>query len=507
MEGYQYLTAQQGPNSPVNLASPLSPLSPLVTADPTSLPAWDQVAQRAYIQAALCFPFDGDKTAAEAHIQSSLQRLGRQRRDFAGSLKADPQTGRVQLEKHSNDEIVFKVVDHGDKFPYTFAQLKDKDFAPSAFVHPDFALDGTLAPFSLVPVCQVRASFTQGGFILWVYLHHTFANGDGLRMFLECFSAQTRGAKVAHPKNTDFVPADTNTSFYSSSSASSTVEDLLKDCPEYIKAPQPQAHSPAALGTPLAHMTTGHPSTSHIPKKGHMFIFRHDRLDQLKSLIKAVQPAGQKKHPSSYVALAGLTWSHLTRARTLTEPEAAAADPSGPAKLINCVDWKKRTSRDLTKEYFGVAVALPFSQMPVEDVVKPCFDFNAIVPLVRTIEATISSINDEFVAKRTATLKAVPAEDPCSVVLDLDPRNPKHLAFNTWRYIGADVEWGIPGTMAAKPDAIRPVRGEIGMGYALILPAKKDSEVLELVITLPEKAMEFLMQDHDYMRWVDRVVE
>lgn len=505
MEGYHYLAAQQGTNSPVNLASPLEPYSPLLTTDPTSLPAWDQVAQRAYIQVALCFPFDGGKTAAEAHIESSLERLGRQRRDFAGNLNTSPQTGRVQLEKHSSDEISFEVVDHGDKFPHTFAQLKSKDFAASAFVHPDFARDGTLAPFRLVPVCQVRASFVQGGLILWVYLHHTFADGDGMRIFLECFSAQTRGTKVDHPRNTNFEPADPSASSFSSTP--SAVEDLLKDCPEYIKAPSAQAYSPGTIGTPLAHMAPSRPAISHIPRKGHMFVFRHDRVDQLKSLIEALQPAGQKKRPSSYVTMAALTWAHLTKARIEAEPEAAAADPSGPAKLKKCVDWKSRASWDAAKEYFGVAVALPFSQLPVEAVVRPCYDFNAMVPLVRTIEDTISSVDDDFVAQRTAALKAAAAEDPRSVVLDLDPLNPKHLAFNTWRYIGADAEWEIPGVTAARPEAIRPVRGEIGMGYALIMPAKKDSTFHELVITLPEKAMGVLMKDHDYMRWVDRVVE
>lgn len=508
MEGYQYLTVQQGTNSPVELASPLSPFSPPLTVEPTSLSAWDQVAQRAYIQVALCFPFQGDKATAEGHIKSSLERLGRQRRDFAGSLKADPQNGRVQLEKHSNDEISFEVVDYDVKFPYTFAQLKAKDFAPSAFVHPDFALDGELAPFRLVPVCQVRASFIEGGLILWVYLHHTFADGDGLRMLLECFSAQTRGTEVDHPKNTDFETADAETSF--SSDSSSAVEDLIRNCPEYVKAPKPQAYSPAALGTPLAQMTTGRPTTSHVQKKGYMFIFRHDRLDQLQSLIEAIQPNHrlQRKRPSSYVTLAALTWAHLTKARVETDPEAVAAqDPSSPAKLTKCVRWRGRALVDNVREYFGVAVALPFTQMPLGDVLRPCNEFNAMVPLVRAIEETIGFVNDEFVAQRTAALRAVAAEDPRGVVLDFDVRNPRQLAFNTWRYLGADCEWGVPGLLAARPVAVRPVRGEISMGYALVMPAGKDSEVHELVITLPEKAMEALIQDHDYMRWVDRVVE
>ncbi|ROV92406.1 hypothetical protein VPNG_09584 [Cytospora leucostoma] len=517
MEGYQYLTGQQGLNPPTDLVSPLSPFSTLPSPDPTLLPAWDQVAWRAYIQAALCFSFDGEKAAAAAHIKASLVRLGRQRRDFAGNLKADPHNGRIQLEKHSNDEITFEVVDHGDKFPYTYAQLKAKDFAPSAFVHPDFALDGALAPFRLVPVCQVRASFIQGGLILWVYLHHTFADGDALHMFLDCFSAQTRGTEVDYPQNINFEPAS------SSSSSCSTVEELLKDCPEYaIKAPSgpADAHSPAALGTPLAHMTTNRPSTCQMAQKCNMFIFRHDRLDLLRSLIEAIQPAGQKKRPSSYVALAALTWAHATRARTSTEEEeeapgaAARADPSRPARLTKCVNWKARAFREeMDREggYFGVAVAQPFSQLPAGEVVAPCYDFNAAVPLVRAIEETIASVDDDFVARRTAALRAAAAGDPRAVVLDIDPCDARHLAFNTWRFIGADAEWGISGTIGAaavKADAVRPVRGQLLMGgHALIMPARRDSGVHELAVTLPERAMEALMSDHDYMRWVDRVIE
>lgn len=511
MEGYQYLAGQQGHNSPIDLASPLAPFSPLLSPDATLLPTWDQVAWRAYIQAALCFPFDGDKAAAAAHFKASLVRLGRQRRDFAGNMKADPHNGRIQLEKHFNDEISLEVVDHGDRFPYTYAQLKSRDFAPSAFVHPDFALDGALAPFRLVPVCQVRASFIEGGLILWVYLHHTVADGDGLHMFLDCFSTQTRGTSVDHPMNISFEPAS------SSSSSSSTVEELLRDCPEYIiKAPgrPADAHSPAALGTPLAHMTATRPSASPIHQRCNMFVFRHDRLGLLRTLIEAIQPAGQKKRPSSYVAIAALTWAHATRARTETEETPAArADPSRPARLTKCVNWKTRAFREeVSKEgYFGVAVAQPFSQRPGGEVVAPCYDFNAVVPLVRTIEETIASVDDDFVARRTAALRAAAAEDPRGVVLDLDPRDARHLAFDTWRFIGADAEWeisGIDGAAAVKADAVRPVRGALLMGgYALIMPAGKNSEVHELVITLPEKAMEALMSDLDYMRWVDCVVE
>lgn len=552
MESSQAPAAEDsGMYSPVEPVSPLPPFSPFMSADPASLCAWDQVAQRDYVSAALVFPFDGDRAAAEAHISASIDCLQQQYKHFAASLKLDPHTGRVRVEKHTNDEIPFKVVDHGNKLPYTYDQLKAKEFAPSAFVDPDFTVDGALKPFCLVPVCQVRLSFIEGGLILWVYLHHTITDGSGLQRFLECLAALTRGDKFDHPMKIKFdPPTDNNGTTTSPQSSSgntpSSFEELVAGCPEYTTAAfftKPRPIPPGyiqVLGTPACQINY-HSMNEQIRgprRKGNMFVFSNKRLEQLRNLIQAVYPAPgsaagagslAKKRPSTHVALAALTWAHATKARLATETDTDAnanANADGkadgdsdesvrhqiddPAKLLTCVDWKPRAfATEGSADWFGVGIAFPATIFPTAEVAAACDDFNAIIPLVSTIETAIASVDEDFVVKRTAAMKAALAEenDPRAMKLDLDGNKPGHLMFNTWRFIGLDTVWNIPGIKTPSPTAMRAARGGTPLGYAQILPGKKGSEVVELVLYIPEKATEVLMRDEDFMRWVDHVVE
>lgn len=592
MENTDSLAAKDGTYSPVSPVSPLPPFSPFMSADPAELCAWDQIAQRDYVSAVLVFPFDGDKAAAEAHISASLTRLQHQYKHFAASLKIDPHTGRVRVEKHTNDEIPFKVVDHGAKLPYTYDQLKAKEFAPSAFVDPDFTVDGALNPFCLVPVSQVRLSFIDGGLILWIYLHHTITDGSGLRRFLECLAAQTRGDKYDHPMKIKFDPPTTTTttttgnnesptasgSSYTAADTPNSFEELVAECPEYTTVPAFTKPRPIpdgyveVLGTPGCQINY-HSMNEQIRgprRKGSMFVFRNERLDQLRDLIEAIYPAAalgrpgapsaKKWRPSTHVALAALTWVHATKARLATETFAdahtkAEISNSGggggdeipheqndhpataavsTAKLLTCVDWKLRAfTAEGSTDWFGVGIAFPATIAPVAAVTAACDDFHAIIPLLGDIEAAIASVDEGFVAKRTATIQAAMAPaaaaakeeeeengggsgsggggggggDPRAMALDLDGNNPGHLMFNTWRFIGMDTVWEIPGIKTPSPAALRAARGGTPLGYAQILPAKKGSEVVELALYIPEKAMEALMKDADYMRWVDHVVE
>lgn len=131
-----------------------------------------------------------------------------------------------------------------------------------------------------------------------------------------------------------------------------------------------------------------------------------------------------------------------------------------------------------------------------------------MVPLVRLIETTIRTVDEDFISKRTAMWNAGMTAGAVGTITEgLDRLNPTHLAFNTWRHVGSNAKWGIPGLASPKPEAIRPVRGSIGIGGALILPTGADSEMHELLAYLPDRAMEALKADGDFMQWVDRVVD
>lgn len=515
MERFQYNPEADSMFTPV-AASPLTPFSPFRSAEPTSLPTWDQVAQGNYISVALTFPFDGDKKTIEAHLKTSLYHLSRQHKNFAARLKIDPHTGRVSIEKHSTDEIPFEVIDHGDKLPYTYGQLKAKGFAASAFVHPDFVADGALGPFSLVPVSQVRLSFIDGGLILWVYLHHIIADGDGLHKYLECFAAATRGQKADQLKNTKFNPPskDSNAGEDSSSSSSASpssgagsgissprsFEAIISRGPEHTAAPsftqprpRPDWYAPV-VGTPAA-QTNYHRANALLrgpPRKGNTFVFRSDRLAQLASLVEAIHPASRP--PSADAALAALTWAHATRARLAAEGADAEAMglAGGPARLLLLPPLLARADGRAAGR--GPAAV----ERPAADVVAACEDFRAVVPLADAIVAckAAGSADDEGPAAGAARL-------------DADGNKPHHLVFNTWRSLGMDTEWVVPGVSdeAVGPAAVRPARGGTALGYAHVLPGRVDSEVLEMVVYIPEAATEALMEDEDYMRWVDHVVE
>lgn len=95
-----------------------------------------------------------------------------------------------------------------------------------------------------------------------------------------------------------------------------------------------------------------------------------------------------------------------------------------------------------------------------------------------------------------------------------DPRTLRPRAagfgFNTWWRFGADAAWcfGGGGGGPVKPRAIRPVRSGVGTaGFAPVMPAQAGSDLYELVVSLPERAMAALKEDRRYMRWVDQVVD
>lgn len=224
--------------------------------------SWNQGAIRAYISVALSFPLTDSlsQNSAIAHIKSSLDSLSQQRPDFAGHLTTD-EADRVYLHQRSGNKIPFEVVSHTESFPYSYGQLQGQEFTPRAFVHPDFVLDGSLSPPTLVPVCQVHLSIISGGLIMWLYLHLSFSDGDGLRMFIESFAAQTRGTQVHHPRNIANDPAQAHIDSQAQIESSS-----FNYLPTSVAVPGPRVRS------------------GRTENQGHMFVFRNDRVQQLKDL-------------------------------------------------------------------------------------------------------------------------------------------------------------------------------------------------------------------------------
>lgn len=131
--------------------------------------------------------------------------------------------------------------------------------------------------------------------------------------------------------------------------------------------------------------------------------------------------------------------------------------------------------------------------------------------LIALLNATINTVGEPFVTARTQLMRRSAATDPRNMRPSVDTASTAGtFGINTWRRFGADAEWclvGGAGKPPIKPSAIRPVRGGLGSGFALVLPGQASSTVHELLVYLPESAMAVLRLDEAYMQWVDQVVD
>jgi hypothetical protein len=457
---------------------------------------------RGYMRVVLCFPFeDAGRPSAVLHLRSALHRLSRLRPDLAGSISTGPDghvQGCVFLQTSPGDEIRFEHSDISDEFEYgSFDDLQRAEFPPAAFVHPRFALAPATEDGGLMGIAAIKAFFIKGGLLLAVFYTHAIADGDGLRMLIEAVAAQTRDDPV--PSGVDCLDhrtaeAQSERQFF----AGSKIEDILPLCPEYaiLDTPVgPTAPRPRPGGTPA----------DDIKKIGKTFVFDNEKLKELRRRLQHI--TGEPAPPSNYVTLAALTWAYATKARLADEAYVSKGTPDTPAKLQTMVNWKSRVDPPMTN-HAGNATAVAVTAAPTRSVAAAAAAGEAglagLAALTRAIARTITGVDSAFVATRARLFAALP--DPRLLGLAFDPRTAQDLGFNTWRYFGADVEFAIPGALARTPAAVRRAQDAWNMSGALILPAREGSGEHALLVTLPVTAMEKLVEEEGWRRWVDRVV-
>ncbi|KAI1398411.1 hypothetical protein F4819DRAFT_34471 [Hypoxylon fuscum] len=457
------------------------------------LSVWNQSAPRVYICVVLCFPCDNHRRQDAAHhIESALKRLARERPVFAGRLQASSSSGSVSLHRSPLQDIPFQVLPASETSQQHYARMKDDGFPPSTFVHPRFAVSGSLtSPLDSIPVSKVQAEFPCGGLLLSIFLHHGLVDGGSLRVFLECFAAQTRNTPVNLPCEQTFPMYKGPIHVHDVS----TFRGLLARCPEYtLLGDLSGPTQPRLLKTGL--------TMAHIEKIGRIFVFSNERLRELRELIRCRN--GTVEPPSAYTSLAALAFAHITKSRVTAEKYLPGVQPKRIAMLWNSVNWRTRAFQGATDNYFGNAALPAVTKASMAQVFAACHDDGELARLVPLVKASIDAVDQEYVSRRLAMLSEVP--DPRLVGVNYDPRMPEVLAFNTWRHFGADVEWSIPGVPVTRADAIRRAHGSWNLGTALILPAKADSKHQELFVSLSVDSMRLLCADDGWTRWIDRII-
>ncbi|KAL5615570.1 hypothetical protein BROUX41_005613 [Berkeleyomyces rouxiae] len=485
---------------------------------PYCLSAWDQAASRVHVRLAICFALSPEtsRDAIVSQLRSTLALLSCAKSFYASRLFLGPKQGWAYMHEAAEYDIPLEVHDESKSFGMTYRQFCQQGFPAHATVHPRYCIDGTIRDYfgegDGVPVIVVRAFFVNGGLILSLFFHHTFGDGDAMGRFVVDFAKQSC---CASPISTTIQDRDLSfTGFRDACNSPQSSDQLFQTCPEYI-------YEPKLLGPNNSIVGSGGISPDNYPKTGRTFVFDKASVDQLRTAIRchldpsdspesAAAAAAGDAFPSAYVALAALTWVHTANARRAGEAHieppvsGSGSDEMRSGALINPVNWAYRTFRDANHGYTGNAVMLARTTIPVPQLVEATDDMAVLANVAAGINAAIS-LDEAFVRARLQLADHV--DDPRNIMLSFDARVREDLAFNTWRDFGADCEWDLLGNgHVTKADALRRPQPDWNLVGSLILPARKESNLYEIVITIPAPSMAVLLADGRYTQWTRRIV-
>jgi hypothetical protein len=502
------------------------------TSTVVSLSLWDQAAPRHYMSVVLCFPTDKHTLVSDNvvnHVLSALRRLVLKRPEYAGRLRlggANVQNqSHVSLQISSSDYIPLDIFRLG--FEATYAKLRDSSFSASTFVNPEFIISGALTEGGRpIPVSQIRIMFIDGGFFLFVYLHHTFADGSGMDAFLKDLAAETQQSEIVpgvSAKGSDQKLICQLDLPLANETLGLRFDQLLEICPEFGLLPQPTGPTQPIL---LPINGIKHHHTDNI---GKIFVIDRCRLDRVSEWLQPfIDRANTKTRiVSRYFTLAALTWAHTCKARLATESEQAPQPDNPKPTFFNYADWASTRkglfpNNSSVNMYFGNSVACVETKLDdTQDLVDAC-DWRkeiaqpqtSIPKLVTIVDRSLdanSCIQEDFVLSRTKLFQSAP--DIRRLGVWIDGRFPQNFSFNTWMHVGSEAKFWFPGFACSldtpkQPDAIRRVQPAWALTHGLILPRRGggDDEI-ELLVTLPKAAMNCIEKDADWMSLVRRVID
>lgn len=516
----------------------------------TLLSSWDQFAPRSYIRQVFCFPCDTTSDEIleplRARLSVALARAARHFPDLVGQvILGTAPAGRLWISQNVHSQATLEVLDHRETFAWSYADLAAQGFPGHAFVGPDFYISQTLSENGPgLPVSVIQARVIRGGLLLCFNVYHAVTDGLRVTAFVSAVAAYSRNINNADYTHHGHSPGShlelpehstsrlANDIIYDVSTndhpgyQGHIFKILLKQCPEYLSLSTPRG--------PLApRCSPSSPPLDSIQKTGRIFTLGLDKISALKAAAQkwrpgdcALRKAATTNYPSTFACLAALVWAYTTILRL----EAACGcdiekvidqNPSlneGHYRLLLPASWAKRAFTDSTQSYAGNAVAiviLTTSLRGLLDTVRCSPDTmattgQAFASLVHSIETALASINETFVGTRTAMMRIAP--DPCLTGIDLNPQDPRDFIVNSWRHLGADTLWNLPGVVSehgrvlatpggVRPDAVRRAANEWNMGAALIMPGHRESEKYEVLMTLDSVSMERLVLHGGWSKW------
>jgi hypothetical protein len=473
----------------------------------------------------LCFPVDGHETSRRdvtRHIQEALERLAIRRPDFARRLLPEPgpSSRLCILEPSSKPFISVEEMHFAFTFRASYTELKEKDFPAEAFVNPEFIikddLDNIIPNTIPIPVFRLRLLYIEGGLLMFVYMHHSYGDGSCMDNFLTCLSAET----ILCSRPDTVAASKTNVGFDLSGNEARNqdVNQLITKCPEYTLLAEPSGPTQLALESGMLDTATWRKTMT-----GKTFVIDSETLQAvLQWLTEAFG-----KRVSSFLAIRALIWAHTTKARYAAEPPLAALFANRKPNFTNPHDWHSKKlfpSNESLKHYFGNGVAIASCTLNSADILLKACNWKqaheasatptALLEVLQAIDHANSIIDEDFVLTRTALFDAT--TDIRYLGVAHDARAPHTFSCNTWKFLGNNARFHLPGDRCCvtgadgevfhgvRPVAIRRVQDKWAFPHALVLPDRPGlaGANFELLVTLPRESMDALEKDEDWMSLV-----
>lgn len=475
------------------------------------LTAWNQAALRGYIRQVHCFATDGGSEALDGfqrQLKEALRLVCLRTPYMAGKLSLSKERpGVLMLRTNEDDQVCLETCDARQETSLVYAKLRDQGFPAGAFVGPLFSNKRPLTEDGpLVPVAELMLILVDGGILLSVFVYHAVTDGVGVNNFLAAVALAMKTADGAQQEALSY-PSRIDIPIPASSPRAETNDELVKQlhaqCPEFDLVDVAEGRKD--------HF--GHLYKVSAVKFGGIFVFGPERLRLVKD---AAVSAGYPSTPSTFACLAALSWSFMTTTRLATVGIAEESQRNDiECRIVIPTWWGDRLFRDELTGYAGNAVAFTEARHGAADLftiaATPSTESSeakdALRRVIEKIETTLSSVDEDFVKTRSALFNAVP--DLRLPQYNFQPSDPRQLFFNSWRRLGADIEWTIPTTSGPKlvtADAVRKSQDAWNESAGLIMPGRRDQKEYEAVLSSDEDSMASLQKNETWKSWVNREV-
>ncbi|OLN97049.1 BAHD acyltransferase DCR [Colletotrichum chlorophyti] len=477
----------------------------------------DQIAPRIYVRSVFVFslePTASNSSSICNHLQHRFQAALLRWPFLAGQIRPAARHGKKNYLElaYDVDEILLNVAKRPDIFRYTtsatlggytYQELKQSGMPPSIMdkdilsLSPNHPQPGESCPPVTLKVTELR----DGGLFACFSTHHAIFDGGFIKAFLEYVGNQMT------PPSQPFLP------FLMEANNRPSMSPYLNTNIENAIFPEYDFTAKTDLIPTMRSLTMNDFHASRLTNKPRavcfLFQFKNSTLKNLHG--RALGYVGIKYGKNAFVSkidvLSGLVWVHTTRARL---PHLSPADRTS---FTTAADARTRLDPKYPSDAWGNIYTQTTAGTTVNDLLwlwntpeetSSLDPFPCICEAAWLIRQAVEKVNrPEYIPQRIAL--AASLEDPTKEGTAFRKAlQPDHagLGCSVWAHMGADVDFGIPGT-GGKAVYIRKTwsANDGSMNIMQRRGVTKGDAPWEVLLALREDDMQRICEREELGRW------